>query len=114
MDVSVVIPTHDRPEFLKEALDCVLSQTVPPREIIVVDNGAKEETCRMLKGSYGSSVVYVRELRHGVQAARNAGIARARGAWVATLDDDDLPHPQFLEQFRPVINDGRANITFSD
>jgi glycosyltransferase involved in cell wall biosynthesis len=114
MDVSVVIPTRDRPELLKQTIESVLGQTVAPREIIVVDNGAKEETRAMLEAGYGSSVIYVRERQHGVQAARNAGIARARGAWIATLDDDDLRHSKFLEHFRPAMADGRANLIYSD
>lgn len=114
MDVSVVIPTFNRPALLKRTLETVLRQTVPPREIIVVDNGAGDDTRAMIDGSYGSSIVYIREPHHGVQAARNAGIAKAHGAWIATLDDDDLRHDDFMEQLAPAIADGRANLIYSD
>ena len=114
MDVSVVIPTYDRPELLKQTVESVLRQTVAPREIIIVDNGTNDETKALVDANYGSSVVYLREPHHGVQMARNAGIARARGSWIATVDDDDLRYPDFLEKLRPAVDDGRANLVYSD
>jgi glycosyltransferase involved in cell wall biosynthesis len=114
MDVSVVIPTCDRPRLLKDTVDSVLRQTVAPREIVIVDNGTNDDTRAMLEAVYGSSVIYLREDRPGVQMARNAGVARAQGTWIATLDDDDLRHPEFLAQLRPAVVDGRANLIYSD
>jgi glycosyltransferase involved in cell wall biosynthesis len=114
MDVSVVIPTYERPVLLKQTIDSVLRQTVTPREIIVVDNGASGDTKAMVDANYGSAVVYLRERRPGVQMARNAGIARAQAKWIATVDDDDLRHPDFLEQLRPAIANGRADLIYSD
>lgn len=114
MDVSVVIPTYDRPKFLKDTIESVLRQSVDPREIIVVDNGTKDDTRAMVEANFAGKVIYVREPRHGVQTARNTGIARAQGEWIATLDDDDLRDSDFLRLFQPAVNDGRANLIFSD
>jgi GT2 family glycosyltransferase len=68
----------------------------------------------MLESAYSGAVVYVRTAPEGVQQARNAGLAVAKGEWIATLDDDDLWHPNFIESARNAAEDGRANIIYSD
>jgi glycosyltransferase involved in cell wall biosynthesis len=114
MDVSVIIPTCDRPALLRQAIESVLLQTMRPREVIVVDNGSGDATRAMLESTYGSAVICIAEPQRGVQAARNAGIACAGGSWIATLDDDDLWCPDFLEQMALAASDGRANLIYSD
>ena len=114
MDVSVIIPTYNRPALLKQTLDSVLAQTVGPREIILVDNGTNDETRAMVEAAYRGAVTYLKVPPEGVQAARNAGIARAQGAWIATLDDDDLWRPHYLEHVAEAAADGRANLIYSD
>jgi len=113
MDVSVVIPTYNRPALLRQTVETVLAQTVRPREIIVVDNGTGKETAT-IAAKYGDAVTYLKVPSEGVQAARNAGVATARGEWIAMLDDDDLWHRDYLEQIRPALTDGRANLVYSD
>jgi glycosyltransferase involved in cell wall biosynthesis len=113
LDVSVVIPTFNRPHLLAEALDSVLAQTVRPREIIVVDNGTNEETATSLV-RYGEQVRHIRMEPAGVQAARNKGLEAASCTWVATLDDDDLYRPTFFEQAAPALLDGRCDLVFGD
>lgn len=113
LDLTVVIPTYNRPDFLRETLDSVLAQTRPAREIIVVDNGSDDETQQVLE-SYGTRVACIRMQPVGQQAARNAGIAAASSAWIATLDDDDLYQPTFLEEVAPAIEDGRATMIVTD
>ncbi len=113
MDVSVVIPTFNRPEFLQETLESVLAQSRPAREIIVVDNGTGPETARLLE-RYGNRVVQIKIDPVGQQAARNSGIAAATSTWVAFLDDDDLYRPTFQESVGHAIEDGRANMIVTD
>lgn len=114
MDVSVIIPTYNRPALLKQTLASVFAQTVAPREIIVVDNGTNDDTRAMIEASYGDAVDLLKVPPRGVQAARNAGIERAQGAWIAMLDDDDLWHADYLEQIDPAVRDGRASLICSD
>ncbi len=114
MDVSVIIPTFNRPAFLKETLGNVLAQTLAPREILVVDNGTSSDSRDMIEATYGSAVTVLKVPPEGVQAARNSGIAEARGAWIATLDDDDVWHADYLERVAPAANDGRANLIYSN
>ncbi len=94
--ISVVIPTLDRWYTLPRTLDSVLNQTLPPDEIIVVDNGSTDGTSSMLKTNY-PDVICIQEAKPGVSAARNKGILFANGVWIALLDSDDTWHPSQLE-----------------
>ncbi|MEJ5365452.1 MAG: glycosyltransferase [Desulfosoma sp.] len=88
--VSVIIPTRNRADMVREAVDSVLAQKGAPFELIVVDDGSEDHSIRLLT-SYGDAVrILRRESPGGVSAARNAGIMAARGEWIAFLDSDDL------------------------
>jgi glycosyltransferase involved in cell wall biosynthesis len=88
---SVIVPTFGRPAFLADALESVLAQTFDDFECIVVDDASPES---MSVPSDPRVRVVTRETNGGPPAARNTGIAAARGRYVAFLDDDDvwLPH----------------------
>jgi glycosyltransferase involved in cell wall biosynthesis len=94
--VSVVIPIYNYGRFLREALDSALAQTYPPLEVIVVDDGSTDDTPQVLAG-YGDRIRAIRQDNHGVGAARNTGIAAARGEYIAFLDSDDIWRPGKLE-----------------
>lgn len=87
--VSVVLPTYNRAWCLREALDSVAGQGFRDFELIVVDDGSTDETACLLR-AYGDALRVLRQPRRGVSAARNAGIAAARGKLIAFLDSDDL------------------------
>ena len=87
--ISVIIPTYNRLSFLREAIQSVLDQTVKPLEVIVVDDGSTDGTREMCQKEF-PEVRYVYQDNQGVSAARNTGIQRARGEWLAFLDSDDL------------------------
>ena len=88
--VSIIIPTYNRLLMLKEAVESVLAQDFEDFELIIVDDGSTDETGNEIK-RYGGRV---RLLQHsenrGVSAARNEGILRSRGKYIAFLDSDDL------------------------
>ena len=94
MDVSVVIPTRDRPEMLALTLRTVLWQERVDLEVFVVDDGVQPGTEALVKGLGDHRLVWLRNLEpHGVSHARNSGIAAATGRWISFLDDDDLWAP---------------------
>jgi len=95
-DVSTVITSHNYAQYLPAAIDSVLAQTNPAREIIVVDDGSSDDTERVV-ASYQTQIHYVRQANQGVAVARNRGIAESRGRYVAFLDADDLWLPRKLE-----------------
>jgi glycosyltransferase involved in cell wall biosynthesis len=87
--VSVVVPTFNRRDLVIKAIDSIRAQTLPVEEIIVVDDGSTDGTQDALEGRFGAAVTYVRQANAGVSAARNRGIALARGQYVSFLDSDD-------------------------
>jgi glycosyltransferase involved in cell wall biosynthesis len=95
--VSVVIPTHNRAALLPRAIRSALRQTVPPAEIIVVDDGSSDETVDVVAG-YGAPVRLLSQKHSGACAARNLGIQQAKGRWIAFLDSDDEWLPRKLER----------------
>lgn len=91
---SVVIPVHNGERFLSQALQSVLNQDYEPVEVIVVDDGSTDRSALIARSFEG--LVYVHQPNRGPAAARNAGIARARGEFVAFLDHDDVMPPAAL------------------
>ena len=94
--VSVIIPTYQRAKFLVKAIESVLNQTYPHIELIVIDDGSKDETpyvvCRY-------PLKYVKLPRNfGVSFARNRGILKAKGDFIAFLDSDDRYEKQKIEK----------------
>ncbi len=87
MNISVIIPTYNRFESLKRAIKSVLSQSYKAYEIIVVDDGSEDLTCK-IKDEF-KNIKYIYKSNAGVSSARNLGIQKASGEWVAFLDDDD-------------------------
>ena len=96
---SVVIPTHNRSALLAQAIQSVLSQTFTDFELIVVDDHSTDETQKQLAHYDDPRLTYfLNDHSRGGAGARNAGIARAQGHWIAFLDDDDVWLPQKLAQ----------------
>lgn len=93
--ISVVIPAYNSARFIGEALSSVLAQTFTDYEIIVVDDGSTDDT-REVVGALGDRVRLVSQKNAGAGAARNRGIAAARGTWIAFLDSDDQWRPEHL------------------
>lgn len=88
MELSVVIPSYNRYEFLKRALDSVFAQTLLPKEVIVVDDGSEDATPKIQEEF--PQIKYIFQTNQGVSKARNTGIAASSCEWIAFLDSDDL------------------------
>lgn len=99
--VSVIIPTYNRRPFLAEAIHSVLAQTSPCNEILVIDDGSKDDTANLVEEAAWRSPVPVRyfyQSNRGAAAARNLGIAKARSEILCFLDSDDSWVPGKLEK----------------
>lgn len=106
---TVVIPTHRRPALLRQALESVAAQTLPPEQVVVVDDVGDEETRAVVMDFPGCEYA-VGDRGRGGAGARNAGAALARGEWLAFLDDDDLWLPHKLEAVAAVIAAGPPDL----
>lgn len=109
--VSVIIPAFGRHCCMGEAVRSVLAQTYPAQEIIVVDDGSDPPLA--LPGFARNSAVQIirRETNRGAAAARNTGARKARGAWLAFLDSDDIWHPsKLVRQMQVAGQIGRGDV----
>lgn len=92
--VSVVIPAYNRAALIGESLDSVYAQTYEPVEVIVVDDGSSDDLASALSPYLDRGLRLIRhEVNKGAPAARNTGIAQAKGEFIAFLDSDDLWEP---------------------
>lgn len=99
IQVSIVIPVYNAERYLAECLDSVLNQTLSEIEIICVDDGSTDGSSDILR-QYADAdrrIRCIRQENQGAGAARNLGMTRANGAYLAFLDADDLYYPNALE-----------------
>lgn len=95
--VSVVIPAFNAAAFIGQAIDSVLAQTWPHREILVVNDGSTDDTPDRLR-TYGDAIRVIDKPNGGLSSARNRGIEEASGRYVTFLDADDRWLPEKLAQ----------------
>jgi glycosyltransferase involved in cell wall biosynthesis len=106
--ISVVIPHHNRPTQIGAAVQSMVEQTLRPREILVMDDASNEESRRQLALLGGAVCVHYSDRNLGPAGARNEGLGRASGEWVAFLDDDDIADPRRLERQAGVAREMRC------
>lgn len=97
--VSVIIPTYNREKMVENAIRSVLNQTFSDFEIVVIDDASTDNTESIIKSIHDNRIKYIRhEKNKGGSAARNTGIMKARGEYVALLDSDDVWLKEKLEK----------------
>lgn len=95
--VSVVVPVYNAADHLRETLSSIYNQTYKSIEIIAVDDGSSDDSIDIAR-SFDGRVILVQQPNSGPAAARNRGVAEAKGEWIAFLDADDLWVPEKLEK----------------
>lgn len=100
--VTVIIPTNKGGCYLEEAVTSVRAQTSPVHEILLVDDGAPAPGLASIADRLG--VRHLRQEASGLSVARNTGAAAAEGDWIAYLDDDDVWHPERIEEQLRVLD----------
>src|SRR5271155_161031 len=105
---SVIIPVYNRAELIRSALDSVLAQEFSDYELIVVDDGSTDQTAQVIEqyaAEHSQRIISLRQSNSGPGAARNTGIARATGRYIAFLDSDDLWFPWTLANHARAIQE---------
>lgn len=110
--LSIVIPTHNRPERLANALRSVLVQEYRNFEILVVDDGSHVSYESILSIFVGDIRYFKHSAPEGASEARNTGIKAAEGQWIVFLDDDDELAPGFLNSVAKLIDKSSDNFDF--
>jgi glycosyltransferase involved in cell wall biosynthesis len=95
--VSVVIPNFNYGDYLEQCLSSVLNQTYPKIEVIVVDDGSTDDSFKILQ-KYEGLIRVINQTNSGVNAARNAGIRKAKGEYIAFCDSDDFWEKDKIEK----------------
>jgi hypothetical protein len=93
--VSVLMPTFNRGEMLSEALDSVLGQSIPPHQVVVIDDGSTDDTSERV-ARYGARIDYIRKANGGKSSALNLGLTHVTGDYVWVFDDDDVALPRSI------------------
>lgn len=113
--VSVIVPTYNRPDRLREALQSVLAQTLQDFEIIVVNDGDVDVASVIDTLPHDERITYVKhDHNRGLAASRNTGLRLARGTYIAYLDDDDRYYPEHLAVLIQALRQGPYKVAYTD
>jgi len=96
---SIIIPTYNRAHMLQKAIESVLAQTYINWELIIVDDGSKDNTKEVVKSYYDERIRYIWQKNQERSVARNTGIKNAFGEYICFLDSDDVFLENHLETF---------------
>ncbi len=102
--ISVVIPTYQHAKTIATCIESLLAQTVPPNEIIVIDDGSTDET-RQAVESFGGRVHYRFQTNQGASCARNAGATLATSEFILFCDADIQAEPRMLERLSKALEE---------
>src|SRR5512135_1404731 len=109
--VSVIITTYNRRSYLKAAVESVLAQDYPDKEVIVVDDGSTDGSAEEVRGL---PIRYVWKENGGISSARNQGISLAQGDFIAFLDVDDLWKKGKLSLQMRAMEEEQRQISYTD
>jgi glycosyltransferase involved in cell wall biosynthesis len=115
-EISIIIPTKDRANYLIEAITSIKSQTFQAWECIIIDDGSIDETEEVvrLETMSDSRFRYFKQEHLGSAAARNLGISHAKGKYLSFLDSDDQYLPEGLEKLYDEIEKSSANLVYAN
>ncbi len=98
LKVSIIIPLYNKAPYVRRALDSISAQTFADFEVIVVDDGSTDDGAAIVEGYGDARFRVIRQANAGPGSARNAGLAQARGVFIAFLDGDDEWLPNYLQE----------------
>ena len=116
--VSIIMPTYNRINIIGRAIDSVLKQTYDNYELIIIDDGSNDDTETLITKKYGEyiengKIKYLKQENHGVNIARNRGLASAQHNIIAYLDSDNYWLDTYLEEMVYALVDNRCNTAYA-
>lgn len=111
--VAVVIPCHNYGKYLAKCIESVLHQTLPPQEIVVVDDASEDSTPAVAKAFEHKGVRYLRGEWHSAGKARNAGAASTEAPYLIFLDADDVLGESYIEKCLETMQDPAVGIAYA-
>ena len=114
-EFTVIMPAYNASAYIEEAINSVLNQTFDDFELLIIDDGSTDDTRVIVEGFCDADerVIYIKNsMNLGVSGARNIGIERSRGRYIAFLDSDDTWLPNKLERQRKAFHDTLAIIVY--
>lgn len=112
LSIAAVIPLYNGARFIEQAIRSVFAQTLPPDEVIVVDDGSSDDGPKIVERlARAHPITLLRKPNGGQSSARNYGVAHAKSALIALLDQDDVWYPRHLETLlKPFQEDVSGNL----
>lgn len=105
-EISIIIPVYNQEPYIEMCLDSILAQSFDDFEVLVVDDGSTDDSAPLIAeyADRDSRVQLITQMNAGVSAARNNGLAHAKGAWICFIDPDDYIAAEYLETLHSVTN----------
>ena len=115
--VSAILPVYNGERYLSETLESLLRQTYPALEVIAIDDGSRDRSPAILDGygqKFGGRLRIIHIPNSGVSNARNAGVEKARGSYIAFIDQDDLWTPDKVARQVDALTRSHSRISFTN
>ncbi|MEJ1237901.1 glycosyltransferase family A protein [Chryseolinea sp. T2] len=110
--ISIILPTHNRAQLVVRAIQSVTNQTFKEWELVIVDDGSKDNTSEAVKPFLSDlRVKYIPKENSGAAHTRNVGVANSRYDWITFLDSDDEVKPEWLEVLSASIREGHLMVS---
>lgn len=109
--VSILIPAYNSSRWLPDSVGSALAQTWPNKEIIIVDDGSKDDTLAIARTFESANVKVVTQQNTGAPGARNHALSMAQGDYIQWLDADDILHPDKIARQLVHGGDGKSSRT---
>lgn len=112
--ISIIIPAFNSENFIKDTLESVLLQSISNWELIIVDDGSTDNTLNLIENyaNKDSRIRVLSQKNRGVSNARNWGLTRAKGEFIAFLDSDDFYHKDFLQEMSFSLINHKSDVVF--
>lgn len=113
--ISLVIPVYNAEKHLKECLDSVCAALRPGCEVVLVDDGSTDASCKLIEDKYssmldGEDFNLIKISNSGPGQARNVGVSASNGRYVGFLDSDDVIHDRYFDSILPILEAGEIDI----